>query len=572
MTFDPIPYNLPLAFGTFLIALIAVSTIALIVGLVVSLLTVGTHGPGLVWETMQRGWRDLTQMSLRRIGAISSLTIKESFRKKAFWVLVVFFIVFLFAGWFLQDDDPSRETPAKPFIAFVLTTIQWMTLPVALLLSCWGLPTDIKDRSLHTVVTKPVRRGEVVLGRIFGYGAVLTIFIVVMGIGGYFFVTRSVPPAAQKELVSRVPVYGTVAFLDRNGEPSATGKGLNVGDIWEFRSYIEGVTKGSMTWTFRNLDVSELAQHDTLRLENRFEAFRSYKGQINEPVRYKLTLVNNSNGLRISNGDLVKGIAEFQEERVRKDDVTAAAKDASDEKFATAYRIQPSAVVEVPRKVKYIDVATGAGKEADLYNDIIDKGTLTIEVTCPDAQQYIGAAQSDLFIRLPDRSFASTYFKSIFMTWLMLMLICMVGATASTFVKGPVATLLTFSLILLGAYLRPGMEKMVEDYTKGQVLGGGALESFYRLITQMNQQQPLPDNFGSRLMVWVDSGILEVLRQMRHVIPNFSYFNTTEYSANGFDVPLDAALLPGIATALAYLIPCLLIGYFSLALRELEAK
>ncbi len=576
MTFNPLPYNLPLAFGTFLIALIAVATIALIVGLVVSLLTVGTHGPGLVWEVMQRAWRDLTQMSLRRIGALATLTMKESYRKKAFAVLVVFLILFLFAGWFLQNDDPQREAPAKPFIAFVLTTIQWMTVPVALLLSCWGLPTDIKERSLHTVVTKPVRRGEIVLGRIFGYSAVLTIFVAIMGIGGYFFISREVPPSAQSQLVSRVPIYGDVQFLDRNGEPSATNKGLNVGDIWDFRSYIEGVTRASMTWTFKNLDAASLAGQEGIRLENRFEAFRSYKGLINEPVRYKLTLVNNTNGLRVTNGDLVKGIAEFLDERVRKADVADAALDDSDQKYATAYRQQPSTVLEIPRKITYVDVsAAGANatKTVDLFDDVIDKGTLTVEVTCPDAQQYIGAAASDLFIRLPDKSFASTYFRSVFMTWLMLILICMIGATASTFVKGPVATLLTFSLIILGAYLRPSMEKMVDDYTKGYVLGGGALESFYRLITQMNQQSPLPDNFGSRLMQWIDAGIFEVLRQMRHVIPNFSHFlKTTEYSANGFDVPLNAALLPGIATAVAYLIPCLLIGYFSLQLRELEAK
>ncbi len=575
MTFDPIPYNLPLAFGTFLIALIAVSTIALIVGLVVSLLTVGTHGPGLVWEVMQRGWRDLTQMSPRRIGALATLTMKESYRKKAFAVLVVFLVLFLFAGWFLQNDDPNRETPAKPFIAFVLTTIQWMTLPVALLLSCWGLPTDIKERSLHTVVTKPVRRGEIVLGRICGYGAVITIFVAIMGVGGYFFILREVPESAQSQLVSRVPVYGQVEFIDRNGEPSATGKGINVGDIWDFRSYIEGVTKASMTWTFRNLNVAELAKDDVLRLENRFEAFRSYKGLINEPVRYKLTLINNNKNLRVTNGDLVKGVAEFLDERVRKDVSDNPAIDDSDRKFATAYRMQPSTVVEIPRKITYIDVSpTGANatKTVDLYDDLIDNGTLTVEVTCPDAQQYIGAAASDLFIRLPDKPFASTYFRSIFMTWLMLMLVCMIGATASTFVKGPVATLLTFSLIILGAYLRPSMEKMVEEYSKGYVLGGGALESFYRLITQMNQQSPLPENFGSRLIQWIDAGIFEVLRQMRHIIPNFSHFNTTEYSANGFQVPLDAALLPGIATALAYIIPCLLIGYFSLQLRELEAK
>ncbi len=577
MTFDPLPYNLPLAIGTFLIALIAVATTSLIVALVVSLLSVGTHGPGLVWEMIQRGWRDFTQMSARRIAAIASLTIKESVRKKAFAVLVVFLVLFLFAGWFLRSEDPLRETPAKPFIAFVLTTIQWMTVPVALLLSCWGLPTDIKDRSLHTVVTKPVRRGEIVLGRILGYGAVITAFLVVMGVGGYIFILREVPASAQNQLVSRVPIYGKPVFVDRNGDPSATGKGINVGDIWDFRSYIEGVTKASITWTFKNLNVEELAKSDTLRLENRFEAFRSYKGLINEPVRYKLTLINNSNGLRVTNADLVKGVAEFSDERVRKDAQNNPNLDESDRKYSTAYRQQPAAVIEIPRKITFLDVSAAGGnasKTVDLFNDVIDKGTLTVEVTCPDAQQYIGAAASDLFVRLPDRSFASTYFKSVFMTWLMLMLICMIGATASTFVKGPVATLLTFSLLILGAYLRPGMEKMIKDYTTSAdgVIGGGALESFYRLITQMNQQSPLPDNIGSRLIKIVDTGIFEILRQLRHIIPNFSYFNTTEYSANGFDVSWDAALLPGVCTALAYLIPCLLIGYFSLQLRELEAK
>jgi hypothetical protein len=44
------------------------------------------------------------------------------------------------------------------------------------------------------------------------------------------------------------------------------------------------------------------------------------------------------------------------------------------------------------------------------------------------------------------------------------------------------------------------------------------------------------------------------------------------YVANGFDVPWSAALLPSLAMTLAYLLPCLLIGYYSLTLRELESK
>jgi hypothetical protein len=44
------------------------------------------------------------------------------------------------------------------------------------------------------------------------------------------------------------------------------------------------------------------------------------------------------------------------------------------------------------------------------------------------------------------------------------------------------------------------------------------------------------------------------------------------YVANGFDVDWNAAMLPSIAVTLAYLVPCLIIGYYSLKLRELESK
>jgi hypothetical protein len=56
------------------------------------------------------------------------------------------------------------------------------------------------------------------------------------------------------------------------------------------------------------------------------------------------------------------------------------------------------------------------------------------------------------------------------------------------------------------------------------------------------------------------------------VIPDFTYFDMTPYVANGFDVPWDASLLPSILTTIGFLIPCIILGYFSLQVRELEAK
>ena len=54
--------------------------------------------------------------------------------------------------------------------------------------------------------------------------------------------------APEGNLVARVPIYGELRFLDREGNPAL--KGINVGQEWEYRSYIEGRTLASAIWTF----------------------------------------------------------------------------------------------------------------------------------------------------------------------------------------------------------------------------------------------------------------------------------------------------------------------------------
>jgi hypothetical protein len=114
-----------------------------------------------------------------------------------------------------------------------------------------------------------------------------------------------------------------------------------------------------------------------------------------------------------------------------------------------------------------------------------------------------------------------------------------------------------------------------ERFGTGKVLGGGVLESAYRLVTQMNQQTDLPDNIGTKIIKALDEGAFGGLAVVRNVIPDFRHFNMTEYVANGFDVPFNdagAAVLPSLMTVLGFFIPCVVLGYFCLQLRELESK
>ena len=73
----------------------------------------------------------------------------------------------------------------------MLTATTYLVLGVALLLSAFSLPGDFKSKTIYTVVTKPVRAGEIVLGRIIGFSIVATVLLAIMGVCSYVFVVRS---------------------------------------------------------------------------------------------------------------------------------------------------------------------------------------------------------------------------------------------------------------------------------------------------------------------------------------------------------------------------------------------
>jgi len=525
MGFNPTPYNLLQALGYWMLVFGSFAALALVVSLLFSFVLHGVAGPMALVKRLRAGFADLTGMSWRRIEAITTLTFKEALRRKALMVFVVFAALFMFAGWFLADTNARADLQVKVYVSFVLTAIAWLVLPVALLLACWGIPEDIRIRSLHTVVTKPVRRSEVVVGRMLGFTAISTLVLLIMGVVGYVWIRRHVPSEA---LICRVPVYGTLSFADRFGNTKDSAghpvQGLNVGDIWEFRHYIEGATKACATWEF---DVG--TPRDELNVESRFEAFRTHKGDIGKRVLCRMLIQKDELRVPIKTFQ----VAEFTQN-----------------------------VTSIPRKLAH------EGKTYDVFDDLTKDGKVRIVVQCLDAGQYMGMAQSDLFLRLPDRSFASGFFKAMVGVWLMVVLVVMLGVTASCFVKGPVATLLTFSLLVVGQGFREFMGRLLT----GQELGGGPVEAWYRIVTHMNVVTDLPEGALSNVIKTVDSGIIGALQVVQNVVPNFGHFRLAPYVANGFDVPWTAALLPCIAVTCAYVLPCVLIGYYSLTLRELEAK
>jgi len=534
MTLQPESFDLLTGIVQWVITLGTFGLVFFLVATATSLAGHGRKGPGRVVRGTIRGLIDFLTPSPRRVLAIASLTWKESIRRKALLVFVVFAIVFMFASWFMADTTVRADHQVRNYVAFVFIAINLLVLPVVLLLSCWGLPEDIRLRSLHTVVTKPVRRSEVVLGRMVGFSAVGTLVLGIMGIVGYVWIQRQV--ADDVDLICRVPVCGELSFLDRSGAPAE--KGVNVGDIVETRSFVEGGTKAVGIWKF---PLTEEA--DSLKLESRFEAFRTWKGDMKQTLRVRYILVNPEKSLRVPLPPF--NVREF----------------ANNE-------------FDVARQVTWTDEASLEKRTADIFNDLAQPsdqaslGVLEVHVQCLDRSQFLGASRGDFFVRLPNRSFATGYFKAIVGVWLKMLVVVMIGVTASCFVKWPVATLLCFTVIVIGQLARGFLDKILA----GEQLGGGPFESIFRLLTHMNDTSPLPEGTLTVIIQEADRSLTGGLWIVKYMIPDLTTFSMSEWVAKGFDVPWDGVMLPSLAVTVAYAIPCLLLGYFSLSLRELESK
>jgi hypothetical protein len=545
MRFDVIPFDMLLGVSQYLKVMLAILILVLVTTFAASF-GYGLKGPVYWFWQIVGAIRDISEISVRRVWALAMLTTREAVRRKALLVFVVFAILFMFGSWFLSGPGEKADIQIEQHVVFVFTAISWLVLPVILLLACWGIPEDIKARSIHTVVTKPVRRVEIVLGRMLGFSLITTVIVALMAVIGFVWIDRQIPKDIHAQLVCKVPLYGKISFLDRQGQPASSG--INVGDVWNFRSYIEGSTKATAIWDFDRVGewavtpITTKEQGDTrgLRVQTGFESFRTHKGVMGSGLLCQLTLVNPETNLRVP-------LPTFEVAEYRGD----------------------ANVTMVPLDITYYDSEARKNKSVDLLKDVVADGKMRVEARCLNQEQFLGMARPDLFIRTADRSFALGYFKAITGVWLEAIVVVMVGVTASCFLKGPVATLMTFAVLIVGLWFGDLINKIVS----GDQLGGGPIESIYRMVTHLNQTADMDlSKTVTKIIHGSDWFAAQAIWLVQQTFPNFSRFGMSPYVAKGFDVDFRAAILPSIAVVLAYFIPCALLGYYALKLRELESK
>lgn len=606
----------------FLVSIVAL--IAILLSYVAASMRYGVvEGFYAVAQTIANGVPDLVRMSPRRVAAMAYLAVKESVRRKVLFAFAVFALVLLYAGWFL---DVKTDNPARLYLSFAVTTTSYLILLLALFLSTFSLPSDIKNRTVYTIITKPVRASEIVLGRIIGFSVVGTVLLAAMGLFSFWFVvrhlhhthqldatseeitraleqqgywegqttfdrlhrhhvridasqlqsqgevatdaerghwhtvrrvqeggqTRFVVGPPQGDLQARVPIYGKLRFHSRSGSP---GSGVNVGNEWTYRQYIEGGTLATAIWTFDGVTPERFP--DGLPLELNIRIFRTHKGDIEKGVLGTILIVSPDRGRRVH---------------------SSTPRNFYAKEFVIDRQL-------IPRKLEATDSETKTVTSVDLF-DLVQNGQIEVWLRCAERGQYFGMAQADVYLRAANRPFWLNFIKGYLGIWFQMVLIIAFGVAASTFLSGPIGMISTLGAVILGLsaqfvigvmegaiqtnpLLNPIFATMIDE--ERAVPGGGPIESLIRLVTQKNVMIDLDLPKAAELTIKsIDAVMLAAMMAITRMMPDFRYFNTADYLAYGYNISGDL-IAQQFTITLGYVLVFTIAGYFFLKTREVGA-
>src|ERR1051325_3038161 len=105
---------------------------------------------------------------MQKLLAITALTWKAAFRFRLFWVLAVLLLAAVVGLPLLLKDDGTARGFTQILITYTLSAITALLGISTLWLSCGTLARDIEECQIQVVVTKPISRWQIWIGKWLG--------------------------------------------------------------------------------------------------------------------------------------------------------------------------------------------------------------------------------------------------------------------------------------------------------------------------------------------------------------------------------------------------------------------
>ncbi len=322
---------------------------------------------------------------------IAGHTLREVIRKKILHVLIGLGVLIIIVSPFIPTTD-EPDARVKMMLVVFFQVVVLLCIVGVIFLSATSLPHEIEDRTIYGILSKPVSRLKIVVGKITGFALVSALLLIILGLLNIVAIQR---------IASRLP-EGYRGILKARNEFTASrfsiqGKSHHVrgGIVW-----IEGGRTGIALWSFSGL-YKKLENKSSLEIEFDLKVDSSRKD--------------------IEAIPLVVGI-----------------EDAGAGQCKTSILL---AKIDEPLTIK-IDPAI-VGKS----------GAVNVTVFPIHCTDYIGVTQGDAKLFGVQKGFVYNYAKAIGITFLKFLLIISIAVMGSTYLSAPVSIVSALVVFLCGHVL-----------------------------------------------------------------------------------------------------------------------
>ncbi len=525
--------------------------------------------------------------------AIAKLSFKEAVRSQLLWVFLIFLLPFLFpAQWVLQIKPADELRTTTAILTAVLSVL---ILVPAGLLAAFGIPNDIKYQNIFTVVSKPVERFEIVLGRFVGYLALMTLVLLALtGVSVVLITNTTMSDKARDETYkARVPHRGKLEFKSVRAEDRQEKRdfdGTNVGREFDYRRYIAGHEKSPQRaiWKFASVPGQmERPEGDRVPVEFTFDVFRMTKGEADKGVAVNFTIVTHNSALRQPTKDegaewqwvdtaqrdtYIARADEYRRQGFRIDNAQPsdpkawAAANKLAEEFGF-YEYKGKQVLDYT--VMGLEIPAGLFRNANKNAPGKDEKDQTLPrlrilVKCESEGQLLGMAEPDLYLLQNEMPYALNFFKGMVGLWCRLCMVIGIAVTYSTYLSGILAFLAT-----AGVYITGFFTDHLNDIASGRNIGG-PLQSMSQIFKAEQPTVPAGDTAYARTLMFGDKIVAWFYRRFQNVIPDVDSFSWGHFVSEGFNINTEY-LVVNVLITFGYLIPWAIAGYYLMKSREVAA-
>jgi len=421
---------------------------------------------------------------MRSIWAVAINTVKQAFRLKIAAVFVILLIVLLPIMGFSMTGDGTAQGRLQAFVSYGLSLTSLLLCLFTIIVSVYSLTNDIKQKQIYMVLTKPIRRFELIFGKLLGVVildiALLTVFSVLI----YTIViyTPRLSGASAEETAQlknefytarasltpgEVDVAGEVEKLyqklDESGQLEQMYKGIRRANIIaELTRRVKLRRRAAapgqeLIWEFR--DVKPLSKDESLFIRFKYEV------SVNPPDLHVYSAWAAGDYRQVHSGKIETPIETFE----RKDLIR------------TFHEIEVSANV----------VAEDGFLSISFLN--VPQLNNTVVIFPPD---------DGLEVLYKADTFGSNFIKAVFLILFRLVFLACLGLMASSFLSMPVAILLCLLIFFTGTisgFIIESFEYLSKDIS---LLYSYTVGPMVKLLPQFDKFNPTKFLVSGRLLSW----------------------------------------------------------------------